>query len=217
MELIEDLGMRFPTEASKQKRRFGLFKCPECGRTYEMNLHDTISRNTKMCKSCSTSKNKTTHGGRYHRLYVVWSDEKDRCNRSTHKFYDRYGGRGINMSNEFSDFSVWLQYVEALPNAYKEGYTIDRIDNEKGYERGNLRWASKSIQSHNTKLLRTTNKTGYRGVINTPSKKFSASIGVNSKKIHLGTYNTAIEAAKAYDQYVINNKLNHTQNGVAND
>lgn len=216
MKLIEDLGMVFVTEASKQKRRMGLFECPECYRRYTMNMYHTISKGGKICISCVTKKNKTTHGGRYHKLYGVWSDERDRCNRSTHKHYHLYGGRGITMSEEFSDFSKWLEYVSSLPAAGTTTYTIDRIDNNKGYERGNLRWASKNTQAHNTKLIRTTNKSGYRGVISTKTGKFSASIGVNSKKIHLGTYITALDAAKAYDQYIIDNDLEHTQNGVIN-
>jgi len=217
MKLIKDLGMKYSTPASKQKRRFGIFECPECTREFEMNMYDTLSRNTKMCKSCSTTKNKTTHGGRYHKLYGTWSDERDRCNRTSHKYYARYGGRGITMSKEFSNFAVWLNYVESLPDAYKKTYTLDRIDNNKGYERGNLRWASKSTQAHNTKLIRINNKSGFRGVIGTPSGKFSASIGLNSKKVHLGTYSTALKAAIAYDQYIVDNNLQHTKNGVLNE
>ena len=41
-----------------------------------------------------------------------------------------------------------------------------------------------------------------------------AEISVDSKKIHIGIFDTLIEAAKAYDKYVIDNKLEHTINGV---
>ena len=217
MILLKDLGMKLPNENSKQKRRFGLYQCPECETTMEMLVYSVESRGTKMCKSCSTTKNKTTHGGRYHRLYGTWSDQRDRCNRESHKYYDRYGGRGIKMASEFDDFSVWLLYVESLENAYKDNYTIDRVDNDKGYEKGNLRWASKSVQAHNTRRLRTTNKTGFRGVITTKSGKFSASLGINSKKLYLGTFNSATEAALAYDSYVYKNRLEHTTNGLLDD
>jgi hypothetical protein len=217
MILLRDLGMKLPNENSKQKRRFGLYQCPECETTMEMQVYNVESRDTKMCKSCSTSKNKTIHGGRYHRLYGIWTDQRDRCNRESHKYYDSYGGRGIKMASEFDDFSVWLLYVESLENAYKDNYTIDRVDNDKGYEKGNLRWASKSVQAHNTRRIRTTNKTGFRGVITTKSGKFSASIGVNSKKLHLGTFNLAVEAALAYDSYVYKNRLEHTTNGLLDD
>ena len=41
---------------------------------------------------------------------------------------------------------------------------------------------------------------------------FSAQIHINNKKIYLGTFNTAIEGAKAYDNYIIKHNLEHTKN-----
>jgi hypothetical protein len=60
------------------------------------------------------------------------------------------------------------------------------------------------------KTLKSTNKTGYRGV-NQRGRKFYAGIGVggrdNQKKIHLGSFDTPEEAARMYDAYVIENNL----------
>lgn len=64
------------------------------------------------------------------------------------------------------------------------------------------------------KTIKSTNSSGYRGV-SSKGKKFSASIGIGgrpSRKIHIGTYETAELAALAYDKYVIENNLDRPLN-----
>ena len=59
----------------------------------------------------------------------------------------------------------------------------------------------------------STNTSGYRGVgLKKSSSKYYAAITINNKTKHLGYFTTAFEAAKAYDQYVIENNLEHTVN-----
>src|SRR5690349_10152264 len=62
----------------------------------------------------------------------------------------------------------------------------------------NLRWEEMSKLSR----ARTTsvNKTGFRGVRRTPQNKYVAMISDSEKQIYLGTYNTAEEAALAYNK-----------------
>ena len=94
---------------------------------------------------------------------------------------------------------------------FQEGLKIDRIDNSSGYYKSNCRWATQSIQSQNTRLLKSNNTLGYRGVSKVKNK-YQSSIGINRKTIYLGLFNTAIEAAKVRDKYIIKNNLEHTRN-----
>jgi hypothetical protein len=61
--------------------------------------------------------------------------------------YEQYGGRGIKLCD------AWLKdpmsFVDYMRDSYVPGYTIDRIDNDKGYEPGNVRWASSKEQATN--------------------------------------------------------------------
>lgn len=45
-----------------------------------------------------------------------------------------------------SDFAAFLAHIGPMP---RPGLTVDRIDNAKGYEPGNVRWATRKEQSRN--------------------------------------------------------------------
>lgn len=157
----------------------------------------------------------TTHGLRKHKLYNIWRTQKQRCLCVTNKGYYRYGDRGIKFSDNFLDFKVWFDYVTSLPNYDVDGYTLDRIDNNKGYEKGNLRWASKELQSRNKRVIMSTNTSGYKGVSWCKrAKKWKVKIVVGYKVIHLGYFTNIVDAAKSYNSYVIHNNLEHTINDI---
>ena len=207
--ILKDLGMQYANKNSKTKTRHVLIECTKCLISFSTNVNNAKQKGTKTCPSCSS----TVHGLRKDLLYKVWQEQRYRCTKTSHKHFHLYGARGITFSDEFLDVEVWYEYVTSLPNARKSTYSIDRIDNDKGYERGNLRWTSKQIQSANTRRIIKTNSSGYRGVY-VNGKKYGASITIEGKRPYLGSYKTALEAAKAYDAYVVINNLEHTVNGV---
>ncbi len=158
------------------------------------------------------------HGMSKHRLYHCWKGEKDRCQRPTHCSFKDYGERGISFSAEFENIHTWIEYVLSLDDAEKEGYSIDRIDNNGNYERGNLRWSSKSTQTQNTRLLHRHNKTGYRGVSiikKAKNKKFLATYKIKGKAYRIGSFFTAIEAAEAWNKKIIEIGGSHTLNDLS--
>ena len=73
---------------------------------------------------------------------------KTRCLNENSKDYQRYGGVGISVCDEWaSSFEDFLSHVGPRP----AGTTLDRIDGSRGYEPGNVRWASISVQARNKK------------------------------------------------------------------
>lgn len=163
MKLISELGMIYPRETSKQKKRFGIYECQICKNHFKINTHSVKNRKSTKCINCANEAKKT-HGLSKNPLLKVWTDQRRRCRNIKHQAYDDYGKRGIKFSEEFDDFSVWFNYIESLPNAHKENFTIDRINVNGHYEKGNLRWASKTTQARNTRKIYKGNSSGYRGV-----------------------------------------------------
>lgn len=87
-------------------------------------------------------------------FYNSWQNMKARCLRPSHPKYHRYGGRGIDICSEWltiEGFSSW-----ALNNGWREGLTIDRIDNNRNYEPKNCRWVSLSANSRKKSTTKIT-------------------------------------------------------------
>ena len=89
-----------------------------------------------------------THGASKSRLYSIWQTMKKRVFDKSRKDYQHYGGRGIDVCDE------WLDSFEAFRDwAYASGYSddksIDRADNEKGYSSHNCRWVDAITQANN--------------------------------------------------------------------
>jgi len=208
LKIIRDLGM---VEDEKGNRyRKAIFECPECSEGIETIVYNVRKGATKRCDKCRVlkqhthSKSKTIN---YHR----WQSMKGRCLNKKHRDYHRYGERGITIQSQWiNSYESYETYILSLPNAMKEGLTVDRIENDNGYKIGNLRWANAHVQSANQRIISSSGLKGTTKI----GEKFIGRIAVNNKQIYLGTFNTELEGAKAYDKYVIENKLEHTINGV---
>lgn len=86
-----------------------------------------------------------TEGKKVSSLYNSWQGMKRRCFSKTNPKYPRYGGRGITVCQEWLDITGFQKW--ALANGWKEGMSIDRIDNDKDYCPENCRWVSMSENS----------------------------------------------------------------------
>jgi hypothetical protein len=93
-----------------------------------------------------------THGMRWTRLYSIWTQMLQRCNNQSLRHYDRYGGRGITVCNDWEDFVVFVEW--AKKNGYKEGLTIDRINVDGNYEPKNCKWSTDIEQARNKRTSR---------------------------------------------------------------
>ena len=105
-------------------------------------------------KSCGCDKKTRKHGlsrGKDHkhtRLYGRWSNIKDRCCNPNSKDYERYGGRGIKICDEWkNDFLAFYNW--SMNNGYSDELQIDREDNSKGYSPENCRWVTTKQNSNN--------------------------------------------------------------------
>lgn len=159
----------------------------DCGSETTVLGTDLRRGHTKSCgcynREMSEVKN-TKHGLNGTRISRIHQNMKARCNNPNNTHYHNYGGRGISVCEEWSSLSSFSEW--AFSSGYNDSLTIDRVNNDKGYEPSNCRWISKSEQSYN-KRISPNSATGYPG-INMLNNKYVAYIGFKNEKIHIGVF-----------------------------
>lgn len=104
----------------------------------------------------------TKHGhskrGRWSKIYRAWADIIQRCTNSNNKQWKNYGGRGIIICDRWLySFTNFLKDMGKPPGSE---YSIDRIDNNKGYYKENCQWATPKQQARNTRKNRLVTHNG---------------------------------------------------------
>lgn len=115
-----------------------------CG-NYHTLATAQLKRNYRPTRTCGSCNDDT----KYPKEYKCWEGIYARCYSSYRKEYKNYGGRGITMQQSWrQDFLHFLADVGLAPGPE---YSIDRIDVNGNYEKGNTRWATKKEQMNNTR------------------------------------------------------------------
>lgn len=92
------------------------------------------------------------HGKSSTPTYKIWNTMILRCYNSNMQQYDDYGGRGITVCERWHDFESFLADMGERP----EGMSIDRIDNDKGYDKANCKWSTRTEQNRNKRNSKLT-------------------------------------------------------------
>lgn len=123
----------------------------DCGNTTERRssiLVDAIKHGK--ASHCGCSPVLKTHGltkGNKN-LYWVWAAMIQRCTNENSKDFKDYGAKGISICDDWrSDFASFHEW--SMSNGYQQGLTIDRTNNEKGYNPENCAWVTIKKQMRN--------------------------------------------------------------------
>ena len=130
-------------------------------------------------------------------LYKLFIAMKRRCYGINTQHYDRYGGRGITICdewiNDYKSFHEW-----AIGNGYADGLEIDRIDNDKGYEPYNCRFVSRLQNIRNKGPNGSRSK--YKGIsFRKRSNLWEVKITANGVTKYIGSSHDEKVAAIMYD------------------
>ncbi len=106
-----------------------------------------------------------------------WRAMVRRCRNPRDKAYARYGARGILVCDEWANsYEAFIAHIGAKPSPV---HSIDRIDNARGYEPGNVRWATAKEQQRN----RTNNRILSLGGIAATAADWAERTGVSATTI----------------------------------
>lgn len=133
---------------SQRGVRWATVECKICKKEYEVDPNKLKYR--KHCGCIRLGVVASKYVKEYPGMVQSYKHMQQRCYNKKNKDFHNYGARGISICED------WLKdrnnfYSWSLSNGYVSGLTIDRIDNDKGYEPDNCRWVTMSEQGKNTR------------------------------------------------------------------
>ena len=177
--------------AENDKDNRAQFNCVcDCGKELVVRGKSLKTGNTSSCgclhseQLANRNVSSAKHHLRNHRLYKIWSSMKNRCYNPKATNYNDYGGRGINICDEWkNDFKAFYNW--AMENGYDENAgrgecSIDRVENDKGYEPSNCRWTNSQKQTENR---RNMNKVVINGIRYTSMVDAAKALNVTAAQI----------------------------------
>ena len=194
---------------SHADRGYTYWKCKcDCGNEIVIRGAYLTSK-TKPTRSCGCLVKETaannlpkhkciTHNMSKTKFYDVWNSMIMRCTNPNSKSYKRYGERGIKVCERWRTFQ---NFYDDMFEDYKDGLSIDRINNDGNYEPSNCKWRSKKQQANNTRgnhLLTYKNK---EYTLMEASEKFKVPYSALKRRIYKGwSIDKAIETPLRKDR-----------------
>ncbi len=137
---------------SPDRHRLLLCLC-DCGNFAKVQSNNLRTGASTQCKSCQGRLANYKHGAANNGpLYSLWGAMIQRCVNPNRKSYRYYGGRGIKVCDR------WRNSFEAfrsdLPPRPSKEFMLERTNNDRGYEPGNVKWATAKEQANNTRRNR---------------------------------------------------------------
>lgn len=121
----------------------------DCGSAKFVMKTNLVQGRTNSCgclqKERASQVSSKLNGATKTRTYRIWAGMIGRCRVKSNAAYARYGANGITVCARWLDFRNFLEDMGECA----DGMSIDRVDNEKGYEPGNCRWATAVQQARN--------------------------------------------------------------------
>lgn len=132
--------------SEKLRQSGALWNCScECGGKAVVDSLKLRSGHTRSCGCLKVESRPNLQHGKANssRTYRSWKEMRQRCNNPNSTQWKWYGGRGIKICPEWDDYIVFLKDMGERP----EGKTIDRINSDGDYSKGNCKWSTAKEQA----------------------------------------------------------------------
>lgn len=159
-----------------------LLRC-DCGQLTRCTYGALNAGQSKQCNRCRMA---TLGKHRQHntRLYRIWSGMKTRCQRPSHVAFERYGGRGIKVCDEWQNFEPFASWARA--NGYADHLQLDRLDNDAGYCPSNCRFVEPRVNVNNRACTIRAVFDGIEMAVGDAALKYGVSIDTLRSRIRRG-------------------------------
>lgn len=168
-----------------------------CGKQTVVNSTGLVQGTTTSCGCYADEvrgKASLIHGMTRTSEYGAWKNAISRCYNPDNKKYHDYGGRGIDVCDEWHQIAEvgFVKFYEDMGPS--NGLTLERVNVNLGYSKENCIWDNRYNQGYNQRM-QSGNTSGKTGVSENKDGTWQSYINFEGKRYPLGEYVT-FEAAK---------------------
>lgn len=122
-----------------------------------------------------------------------------RCEKPETNRYERYGGRGISVCEDWHDFHTFRNW--SIDNGYRNGLSIERVDYNGNYEPSNCKYITFIEQANNRSNNRIETYQGVTDTVANLCRKFDKDHELVNGRLKKGwTLERAMNSPKGYSE-----------------
>jgi hypothetical protein len=140
------IGFSHRKQEETGTRLYWLCKC-SCGTERAVSGKTLRNGDSRSCGCAGNVK----HGMSHSPEYTAWAAMIQRCENPKNPGFPNWGGRGIRVCSRWrKSFAAFLADVGSRPDPH---FSLERINNERGYYPGNVKWQPRREQTRNTRRV----------------------------------------------------------------